>query len=233
MLHHETGEVVYENPLSSPDDIRGFRMEGDGVATFPLGRMRMEGTRDPSEGQAANIVHWCDRDFPDDVEISWDFIPVHEPGLCILFFAAAGRNGEDLFDAALEPRSGPYDQYHHGDIDALHVSYFRRKAAPERGFTTCNLRKSYGFHLVAQGGDPIPSIPDARPPYRICVVKAGPHVQFSIGNVDHDPVVLFHWQDDGESYGPLLAGGKIGFRQMTPMIGEYANLTVRRVRVQE
>lgn len=233
MLRYETGELVYENPLSSPDDIAGFRMEGDGVTTFPMGRMRMEGTRDPSEGQAANIVHWCDRDFPDDVEISWDFIPIHEPGLCILFFAATGRNGEDLFDPALEPRTGPYDQYHHGDINALHVSYFRRKAAPERGFTTCNLRKSYGFHLVAQGGDPIPSIPDARPPYRIRVVKTGPHVQFSVGNVDHDPLVLFHWVDDGQSYGPVLAGGRIGFRQMTPMIGEYANLTVRRVRREE
>lgn len=233
MLRYETGELVYENPLSSPGDIAGFRMEGDGVATFPMGRMRMEGTRDPSEGQAANIVHWCDRAFPDDIEISWEFTPIREPGLCILFFAAAGRNGEDLFDPALEPRSGPYDQYHHGDINALHVSYFRRKAAPERGFTTCNLRKSYGFHLVAQGGDPIPSVPDTRPPYRVCVVKAGPHVQFSIGNTDHDPLVLFHWQDDGELTGPVLAGGRIGFRQMTPMIGEYANLTVRRVRPEE
>lgn len=233
MLQYETGKLVYENPLASPDDIRGFRMEGDGVASFPLGRMRMEGTRDPSEGQVANIVHWCDEELPDNVAISWDFYPVYEPGLCILFFAARGRNGEDVLDESLASRSGPYKQYHHGDINALHVSYFRRKAQAERGFTTCNLRKSYGFHLVARGGDPIPSIPDAQPPYRVQVVKAGAHVQFSIGNSDHEPVVLFHWRDDAERYGPILTSGKIGFRQMTPMIGEYANLRVHRVRVSE
>jgi hypothetical protein len=233
VLHVEQQDLLYENPLASPSDIEGFRMEGDGVASFPLGRMRMEGTRDPEEGQKANIVHWCDETFPDDVAISWDFYPVFEPGLCILFFAAAGRNGEDLFDPSLSPRSGPYNQYHHGDINALHVSYFRRKAASERGFTTCNLRKSYGFHLVAQGGDPIPSIPDANPPYRVEVAKSGPHVQFSIGNKEHPPVVLFVFEDSGKEYGPILAGGKIGFRQMTPMIGEYADLTVHRIVVHQ
>jgi hypothetical protein len=28
-------------------------------------------------------------------------------------------------------------------------------------------------------------------------------------------------------FGPVLTGGKIGFRQMTPMIAEYANLEIR------
>ncbi|MXZ23173.1 MAG: DUF1961 family protein, partial [Caldilineaceae bacterium SB0665_bin_25] len=39
---------------------------------------------------------------------------------------------------------------------------------------------------------------------------------------------IFSWRDDGVSYGPVLGGGKIGLRQMAPLVGEYANLVVRR-----
>jgi len=39
-------------------------------------------------------------------------------------------------------------------------------------------------------------------------------------------VEVFRFEDDGETYGPLLKGGKIGFRQLAPMIGEYADLKV-------
>jgi len=225
MLGYEPRETIYKNPLAGPDDIAGWRMEGDGAVSFPLGRMRMENTRDPEEGQAANIVHWCPEDFPDDVAVSWDYWPVREPGLCILFFAAAGRKGEDLFDASLAKRGGIYKQYHHGDINALHVSYFRHKFPQERAFRTCNLRKSYGFHLVAQGADPLPPVADAIGPYRIRLVKSGPEVVFGINDLE-----LFRWTDDGQSYGPVLGGGKIGFRQMAPMIAEYANLKVEAVR---
>jgi hypothetical protein len=161
--------------------------------------------------------------------ISWDFWPIREPGLCIVFFAATARrdlfaasNG-DLFSPALKARTGEYEHYHHGEIDALHLSYFRRRWPQERAFHTCNLRKSYGFHMVAQGADPIPPVADANPPYRIELTKRGPLVAFSINGL---PVL--RWTDDG-SLGPPLAGGKIGFRQMAPLIAEYANLTVCRL----
>jgi len=94
----------------------------------------------------------------------------------------------------------------------------------ERAFHTCNLRKSYGFHMVAQGADPIPPVADATPPYRIQVIKCGAEVAFSINELP-----IFNWRDDGISYGPVLGGGKIGLRQMAPLVGEYANLIVRRV----
>lgn len=228
-MHYQSLETIYTNPLACPEDIDGWHMEGDGAATFPLRRMRLEGTRDLEEGQKANIVFWCPEEFPDNIRISWDFYPIHEPGLCILFFAARGKDGRDLFDPSLARRTGPYDQYHHGDINALHVSYFRRKHPKERQFTTCNLRKSYGFHLVAQGADPLPSLPDAQGPYTIQVVKYGAEVSFGIGRTAENILPLFTWHDDGQSTGPVLGGGKIGFRQMTPMIGEYANLRVERV----
>lgn len=222
---YELGDLIYRNPLSSEADVQDFRLEGEAIISFPNGRMRMENALDPSLGQKANFVFWCPEDFPADIAVTWDFWPVREPGLCILFFAAKGIHGEDLFDPRLAKRTGEYDMYHHGDINAFHISYFRRRHPTERAFHTCNLRKSYGFHMVAQGADPLPDVEDAQPPYHISLVKCGPEVSFYINDL---PILYF--VDDGKTYGPLLGGGKIGFRQMAPLIAEYANLQVRAVR---
>lgn len=217
----DSWNLIYDNPLASETDIKDFVLEGSAVASFPQGRLRLENALSAAEGQKANYVLWCPQNFPSDVYIQWDFWPVKEPGLSILFFAAQGRNGEDLFDASLAPRTGEYPLYHHGDINAFHVSYFRRKEPDERAFHTCNLRKSYGFHLVAQGGDPIPGVADAKGPYRAAVLKYKNTVRFFVNDLE-----TFCFVDDGQTYGPLLEGGKIGFRQLAPMIGEYANLKV-------
>lgn len=217
----EGWEIIYDNPLATREQMSSFRLEGEAAITFPLGRMRLESTRDESDGQKANFVLWCPDDFPPDAAIAWDFWPVREPGLAIMFFSANGTNGRDLFDESIAPRTGEYDQYHHGEINAFHVSYFRRKWPEERKFQTCNLRKSYGFHLVAQGADPIPGVMDAIGPYRMLVVKNGNRILFAVNDL-----LIFEWEDDGKRFGPSLGGGKIGFRQMAPLIGEYANLTV-------
>ncbi|HCK10285.1 MAG TPA: DUF1961 domain-containing protein [Candidatus Latescibacteria bacterium] len=220
-MTYELTDTLYENALTDPTDVVGFRMEGEAAVTFPQGRMRMENCRDPGEGQAANFVYWCPEDFQSDITVTWDWWPVREPGLCILFFSAKGREGQNLFDSSLDERAGEYKQYHSSDINALHVSYFRRKASDERAFQTCNLRKSHGFHLVCQGADPLPSVCDATPPYHIKLIKCENHVVFSINEL-----LIFDWVDDETTYGPILGGGKIGFRQMAPLIGEYANLVV-------
>ena len=96
-----------------------------------------------------------------------------------------------------------------------------RKEPDERALHTCNLRKSYGFHLVSQGGDPIPDADECRDMYRIALEKKGNLVRFLVEEVE-----VFSYVDDGETYGPCLAGGKIGFRQLAPMIAEYADLKV-------
>lgn len=212
---------LYRNPLGGPADLEGFVLEGDGAVSFPQGRLRLESRRDPAEGQAANLVLWCPQEFPDGVEVSWDFWPVREPGLAILFFAARGRAGESVLSASLAPRTGPYEQYHSGDIDAYHVSYFRRMWQSERSFHTCNLRKSHGFHLVAQGPDPLPGVLDAVPPYRASVTLDRGRIAFSINGLR-----CLDWSDDG-ALGPVLGAGHVGFRQMAPLIAEYANLVVR------
>ncbi len=214
-------KLIYENPLSCEEDIKDFVLEGTAKITFPEGKMRMENALSANEGQKANYVLWCPVDFPSDVRVEWKFQPIKEPGLAILFFSALGINGEDIFAENLVKRTGEYPLYHHGDINAFHVSYFRRKEPDERALHTCNLRKSYGFHLVSQGGDPIPDADECNQMYKLAVEKKGNVVRFLVEEVE-----VFRFEDDGETYGPLLKGGKIGFRQLAPMIGDYADLKV-------
>ena len=103
----------------------------------------------------------------------------------------------------------------------MYISYFRRKEPDERSFHTCNLRKSYGFYLVAQGADPIPDVADASKPYKLGLLKYENQVRFFVNDLE-----VFNFNDDGTTYGPCLEGGKIGFRQLAPMIGEYSKLKV-------
>ncbi len=213
--------LIYDNPLSSEKDIEGWRLEGRAGISFENGKMRLENALAAENGQKANYVLWCDRDFPEDLMITWKFKPIREPGLAIMFFAAKGINGEDLFDEKLQKRTGEYPLYHHGDINAFHVSYFRRKEPDERQFHTCNLRKSYGFNLVAQGADPIPDADDCADLYDMKVVKNRGRVEFYVNGL-----MIFSFDDDGKTYGEVLKEGKIGFRQLAPMIGEYSDLKV-------
>lgn len=217
----ETG-ILYSNPLAGPDDMAGWVAEGPLLMKRREGTLELSGALDDQEfGDHAHWTVWCPRDFPDGIRISWDFRPLAEPGLAMLFFAATGQSGLDLFSPALAPRSGYYPQYHSGDIDTLHVSYFRHKYPSERAFRTCNLRKSAGFELVAQGADPLPPTEDAAGFYRLEIVKDGPRVAFSINGL-----LLFEWHD---SSGKVLGGGRIGFRQMAPLRAAYRNLVVERI----
>ncbi|UOY88695.1 YesU family protein [Bacillus glycinifermentans] len=225
MSNAREGDVIYRNSLSSGGEVRGWVMEGRGKISFPEGRLHMENELDPERyGDDAHFVYWCPETFPDKIMIQWDFYPVREPGLCMIFFAACGLHGEDLFDPRLAKRSGRYPEYHSGDINALHLSYFRHKHDNERAFRTCNLRKSRGFHLVKEGADPLPPADDAMPPYRMKLIKDRAYVHFSINGLS-----ILEWKDDGRRFGPVYGGGKIGFRQMAPLVAAYANLEVRRL----
>ncbi|MFW5840455.1 MAG: DUF1961 family protein [Planctomycetota bacterium] len=227
MTEFVKGDVVYENPLSGPDGVKDFIAEGQPITSFPMGAMRLENAMDPEEGQAANYLFWCPQKMPADICVEWDFRPIREPGLAMLWFCADGQGGKDLFDPSLAKRAGEYKQYHSSDINGYHASYFRRKNVKwERTFHTCNMRKSAGFHLVTQGPDPIPSVIDVQDSYHIEVIKCGGTIRFSVNDLQ-----VFQWQDPGEGQtGPILGEGYIGFRQMAPLIADYANLVVREVR---
>ncbi len=215
------GKVIYENLLASEKDIEGFVLEGEANISFDKGAMRLSNAISEEDGQRANFVLWCPVSFPSDICIEYEFRPIKEPGLAMTFFAAKGRNGKSVFDGSLSERTGEYAQYHSGDINAFHVSYFRRKEPSERAFHTCNLRKSYGFNLVAQGADPIPDASPDSDWYNICIMKKSGHVVFVINDLK-----ILEFEDDGVAYGDILTSGCMGFRQLAPMIAEYRNLRV-------
>jgi hypothetical protein len=211
-------KLIYSNPLHSALDVASWVAEGPANATSsPDGAVELTS----SAGIDDHFTFWCPETFGDRIRVTWEFCPIAEPGLAMLFFGAASASGGGIFDEGVAARNGAYPQYHSSDIRTLHVSYFRRRWEDERAFHTCNLRKSPGFHLVAQGADPLPPVVDAKGAfYRIEVVKDGGNVSFSI-----DDLLLFSWQDDGAT-GPLVGSGRIGFRQMAPLVARYRNLKV-------
>ena len=213
--------TLYSSALSGPEDLADWILEGPMVASFPAGRLRLESAAEPAEGQAANFVAWLPVEHEGDVRISWSFRPLREPGLAMIFWAAQARGGGSLHDPALPARTGEYEQYHSGAIDAYHLSYFRRMWPTERSLHTCNVRKSHGFHLVAQGADPLPAVLDADRDYRLQLTWRGTAVEFTI-----DGILCLAWSDDGSVGGPARRGGSIGLRQMAPLIAEYSHLSV-------
>lgn len=217
-----TGKLLYQNPFTKTEDIQDWIQEGEVSIDFNEYGMTLANKLDPELcGDSAHWLFWCPQDFPDQIVVEWDFRPISDEGLCMFFCSAIGRNGLDIFSDTLPQRHGVYPEYHSGAINALHLSYYRRKYASERKFNTCNLRKSFGFHLVEMGADPIPSVENVITSYHMKVIKYQGTVQLYI-----DDLCVLNWQDDGQTYGPILGKGKIGFRQMAPMKALYSNLTV-------
>jgi hypothetical protein len=207
----------YANPLRGPADVADWVAEGP-AGVGGDGALELFSTGDEAVlGDRAHFTLWCPQRFGPRVRVEWSFRPLSDEGLAMLFFGAAGI-GADLFSPRLAPRDGYYPQYHSGDIRTLHVSYYRRKWPSERRFHTCNLRKSPGFELVASGADPLPGAADADGFYRVRVELDGPQTAVSI-----DDLPLFRWTDPDPR---ADWSGRIGFRQMAPLIAQYTNLEV-------
>lgn len=215
-------KLIYSNPLSCEDDIKDFVLEGQADIDFEDGAMRLSGNLPDAPGQGGGFVLWCPKVFPADIMIEWEFRPISEPGLAMIFFAAKPRTGPgSIFEVSPEKRTGEYSQYHSGDLNAFHISYFRRKEPDERNFHICNLRKSFGCNLVTMGADPIPDASETADWYMMRIVKRGARVSFHINDLQ-----IFEFFDDGMTFGNILTGGNIGFRQMAPLVAQYRNLRV-------
>ena len=222
----EMGEVLYENPLTSPADVEDWVREcGKEGRPFIISSPENEDML-RLYSDVHHFLLWCPKDFPDNIAVSWDFLPIERvdgKGLAMFWIAATGKDGKDLFHPSLPKRIGRYGKdYRRGAINALHAAYFRRNPV-EVNFQTVSLRKTTvqdNGPRVARAGDPIPGVPNAEEPYRMQVIKYGPYFQLSINGMK-----VLEWKDEGEP----LKGGKIGFRQMCGLIADYANLEVRRV----
>lgn len=208
---------TYQNPLSRITDLDGWRSEGAFHA-----RETDDGLEFGSSGGLLDHwVLWCPETFGDRIRMAWDFSPRAEPGLAMAFFGARSLSDGDVLGDGVRPRTGEYAQYHSSDIRTLHLSYFRRRWPVERAFHLCNLRKSPGAHIVAQGADPLPGVEDADAQfYRIQIVQDSAHVELSI-----DGLAVLSWTDDGAT-GPAVGGGRFGFRQMAPLRACYRDLEI-------
>ncbi|KAF2790148.1 DUF1961-domain-containing protein [Melanomma pulvis-pyrius CBS 109.77] len=211
-------QLLYRNTFNDSSAISSWIAEGPLTANISSNTLELSGAGNPGD----YFVYWLPEVFPDRIRITWEFSPIQEPGLAMFFFGAQSVAGGSIFDEGLAPRNGSYPQYHSGDIKVLHASYFRRRWLEERAFHLANLRKSPGFHLVSQGADPLPPVPDAAGAfYKVEVVKDKREVRFSINGL-----LLFSWDDTKTATGPIIREGRIAFRQMQPLVARYRNLEV-------
>lgn len=210
------GALLYANQLAAKEDTAGWRMEGDGAVEFKEGWMQMH-----SPNQKGHHVYWCPRDFPANFIAEWEVQNLHpKAGLCIVFFDARGLHGEDIFALSLPKRNGVFKQYTNGDMNNYHISYYANSPdEPER--ETANLRKNRGFHKVQSQEPGIPA--NSTAVHAIQLIKQEGRIRLFI-----DGRNVIDWQDDGQQFGAVLQGGKIGFRQM-----KWTKFAYRQLRVWE
>ncbi len=211
---YQKGDLLYSNSLSSKEDTAGWRMEGTGQVEFSNGWMKMF-----SPNEKGHHVFWCPQEFPENFIAEWEVQNLHtKVGLCIVFFAATGLNGEDIFAASLPKRDGTFKQYTNGAINNYHISYYAN-SKDHPGRETTHLRKNKGFHLVQEKEPGIPLRSQAI--HKIQLVKFEGRLQLFI-----DGRKAIDWVDDGQKLGKILQGGKIGFRQMKWTQFNYRNFNV-------
>jgi len=180
-----------------------------------------------------------------DYVVEYDFKPLSPVGLGIIFFSATGSDGSDVLSKHLKDRYGVFNSYVRGDIDCYHVSYWANNAG--HGFRkTCNLRKNSGFFNLANGPDP--SIRDLDysdekfkfKKHRIRLEKIKNRIAFY---VDGELAIEFfdnrinntldadgNLKEKNVDTGEVLAGGRIGLRQMVGLKAEYSNFKVYKVK---
>ena len=112
---------------------------------------------------------------------------------------------------------GVFANYTNGGIDCYHTSYWATnpEGSPRR---TANLRKNYGFHLLASGDD---RIAGRAGPQRVRLLKVGGAIR-----LETNGEMSLAFDDDGTTYGAILHDGLIGLRQMA-YTGEAAYSSLR------
>jgi hypothetical protein len=209
-----TGDLLYESSMATRSRMQGWRMEGPGEVTFKDGWMNMY-----SENETGHHVFWCPQDFTGSFIAEWEAQHAEiDSGLCIIFFAARGDNGEDIFDPGLPKRDGTFIQYTRGAIVSYHISYYANTPNDPHRKTT-NLRKNNTFTLVQQGEEGIPA--ESEKIHKLTLIKDGAHILFYV-----DERKIIDWHDEGTGGMPALKDGKIGFRQMKWTHFRYRNFKV-------
>lgn len=197
---------VYATTFDDPAVLQDWKLEGGQRMYIEDGHLVLESDRETtrSTGKANHLVCWLTKEMPADFLLEFTVCPEkRDRGLNIVFFNARGRGGERIFDSALSPRDGTFSQYHSGDLDNYHISYW------SGGRGTSNLRKNHGFHLAAVGRDLIETGKEGEF-QTVRIYKRGGKVRLTV-----DGVLSLAYDDDGKTWGPIHNHtGWIGLRQM-------------------
>lgn len=214
----EKGLLLYHNSFSDRQSVVDWVMEGPGQMQFRNCWMEIH-----SRDKEWDHVLWCPENFPSRFIAEWEVQNLDPTeGLLIVFFATTGLNGEDIFDPALPKRDGTFKFYTRDQLKGYHISYYTNNPKnPERQLA--NLRKNNAFALVQTGSEGIPKMSAAV--HRIRLIKDENHILFFV-----DERKVIDWMDDGKTYGAVLGGGKIGFRQMRWSHFRYRNFNVWNVK---
>ena len=210
----QKGRLIYENTLVSAEAVSNWVMEGPGQVEFKNGWMEMY-----APDEKFHHVFWCPVDFPGSFIAEWEAQNLKtEAGLCIVFFSAKGKKGEDIFEASFPLRDGTFRQYTKSEkLNTYHISYYAN-GEDKPGREISHLRKNSGFHLVQQKE---PGIPIAsKEVHQLKLIKEDSRI---IMYVDNRKII--DWTDENE-HGPVLQEGKIGFRQMRWTHFRYKNFKV-------
>jgi hypothetical protein len=194
--------------------IKDWVMEGSGKVSFADEWMTME-----SPSEESHHVFWCPETLPTSFVAQWEMQNQHlEAGLCIVFFAATGLNGEDVMDPSLPKRDGTFSQYNNEALKNYHISYYAHNPKlPAR--PVARLRKNPGKHIVDEGPPGIDV--SSNRIHKVTLIKEDSYIRLFI-----DERLIIDWVDKGEVNGATLGAGKIALRQMQWTRFRYRNLKV-------
>jgi len=159
------------------------------------------------DGERSHMVVWNKNTFPADM--MFEFTVNHQgsdDGLTLVFFAATGESGQDIFDLNLPPRNGVYRNYNKGQLKNYTVSYWSRNKKPslvERGEQFTNrMRKNPGANKLSTEYSRTDKCNDCD--YNVRILKLGGQLTVEINGV-----VLNQVTDPDP-----LGSGYIGLRNM-------------------
>jgi hypothetical protein len=212
---YDKGALVYENSLAEKKNVSDWIMEGPGTVEFRDNWMEMY-----SPGEKFHHVFWCPGNFPASFVAEWEVQNLEpDAGLCIVFFAAKGKKGEDIFSPSFPKRNGTFNQYTKSKyLDCYHISWYAN-GRDDPGRLISHLRKNSGFHLVQETEPGVPVKSTAV--HLLRLVKDGARIVMLI-----DSRKIIDWTDDSKTHGQVLQDGKIGFRQMKWTHFRYRNFRV-------
>jgi len=216
------GKLIYTSKMSTQADIADWILEGPAEITFKENSMIMQSkVPNPPAGTNGHFNIWCPADFPKCFIAEWEYRPVSEYGISLVFFATRGLNGENIFDPTLAKRDGVFQPYVNGDIHNYWIVFYSNHLRMRvTNYATTYLNKSSPSSILSIGKTGI--VPGSTVFHHVRLIKDDGHIQFQV----NDKVVLDFIDTGSDRWGPVLDGGKFSFRQMAFTIGAYKNFNV-------